>query len=103
MAHYKLDYFSMPDSKAVIRKRNRQWATSFVAGALFLVFVLLFFGGIGTAFRYREQHQHLRQQHDALRLRYDSLYAAKLQVEKELVKAKNEVGLSQQENQEFEK
>ncbi|WP_428658082.1 hypothetical protein [Runella sp.] len=100
MAHYKLDYFSTPD-KAVINKRNRQWAASFVAGALFLVFILLFFGGIGTAFRYREQHQLLRQQHDALRLRYDSLYAAKLQVEKELVKAKN--GLPQQENQEFEK
>lgn len=99
MNHYKLNYFSTPNPKATIRKRSRQWAASLVTGMLFLVFAVLFFGGVGTAFRYRGQHQTLRQQHDALRLRYDSLYAAKLQTEKELVNTKAQLNRLQQANQ----
>lgn len=99
MTQYKLNYFSTPNPKAVIRHRSRQWAATLVTGVLFLVFAVLFFGGVGTAFRYRGQHHTLRQQHDALRLRYDSLYAAKLQTDKELVRTKNQLKELQQANQ----
>ena len=96
MTHYKLNYFSTPNPKATIRKRSRQWAASLVTGMLILVFAVLFFGGVGTAFRYRGQHQTLRQQHDALRLRYDSLYAAKLQTDRQLDELRKEMRALQQ-------
>lgn len=94
MTHYKLNYFPTP--KATIRKRSSQWAASFVTGILCLVFALVFFGGLGTAFRFRGQHLTLRQQHDALRLRYDSLYAAKLQTDRQLNELRKEMQALQQ-------
>ena len=103
MTHYKLNYFPTPTPKATIRKRSSQWAASFVTGILCLVFALVFFGGLGTAFRFRGQHLTLRQQHDALRLRYDSLYAAKLQTDKELVKTKAQLNVLQQTDKKPEK
>jgi hypothetical protein len=96
MTHYKLNYFSTPNPKATIRKRSRQWAASLVTGILCLVFAMLFFGGLGTAFRFRGQHLTLRQQHDALRLRYDSLYAAKLQTDRQLNELRKEMRALQQ-------
>ncbi|AEI50059.1 hypothetical protein [Runella slithyformis] len=84
MTKYKLNYLSTPNPKAVIPKRSRPWAASLVTGIICLVFTMLFFGGLGTAFRFRGQHLTLREQHDALRLRYDSLYAAKLQTDRQL-------------------
>jgi hypothetical protein len=96
MTHYRLNYLSPPNSKATIRKRSRRWVASLVTGILCLVFAILFFGGLGTAFRFRGKHLTLRQQHDALRLRYDSLYAAKLQTDKELVKTKAQLNVLQQ-------
>ncbi len=96
MTHYKLNYFPTPTPKATIRKRSSQWAASFVTGILCLVFALVFFGGLGTAFRFRGQHLTLRQQHDALRLRYDSLYAAKLQTDRQLNELRKEMQALQQ-------
>ncbi len=95
MTRYKLDYFSTPNPKATVRKRSRRWAATLVGSIVFLAFVMLFFGGLGTAFRYRGQHQSLQQQHDALRLRYDSLYAAKLQTDKELATIRKQLELLQ--------
>ncbi|RDB05534.1 hypothetical protein [Runella aurantiaca] len=95
MTRYKLDYFSTPNPQATVRKRSRRWAATFVGGIVFLAFALLFFGGLDTAFRYRGQHQSLQQQHDALRLRYDSLYAAKLQTDKQLNMIRKQLELLQ--------
>lgn len=69
-------------------------------GIVVLAFTMLFFGGLGTAFRYRGQHLSLRQQHDALRLRYDSLYAAKLQTDRQLNELRKEIQLLQYKSQE---
>jgi hypothetical protein len=98
MARYKLDYFAAPHSQKVPAKQHRQWVITWVASLVFIVFTLLFFGGVGTAFRYRGQHQTLRKQHDVLRLRYDSLYAAKLQADKQLGKLQKQLQLLQKEN-----
>jgi hypothetical protein len=87
MAHYKIDYLTPPSINRV-RRSNRRSVTTWVASIAFFVFALLFFGGLGTAFRYRGQHLTLRQEHDALRLRYDSLYAAKLQTDAQLVQVR---------------
>lgn len=95
MTQYKLNYFSTPNPKAVIQKRSRRWVASLVTGILCLVFAMLFFGGLGTAFRFRGQHLTLRQQHDVLRLRYDSLYAAKLQTDRQLKELHKQLQLLQ--------
>ncbi|NBB21103.1 hypothetical protein GVN20_17175 [Runella sp. CRIBMP] len=100
MTRYKLDYFSTPNPQATVRKRSRRWASTFVGGIVVLAFTMLFFGGLGTAFRYRGQHQSLRQQHDALRLRYDSLYAAKLQTDRQLNELRKQIQLLQYKSQE---
>ena len=87
MAQYKIDYLT-PSSIKKVRRSNRRSVTTWVASIAFFVFALLFFGGLGTAFRYRGQHLTLRQEHDVLRLRYDSLYAAKLQTDAQLVQVR---------------
>ncbi len=94
MARYKIDYLIPPNVKRR-RKPNRHSVTTWIASIAFFVVALLFFGGVGTAFRYRGQHQTLRQQHDALRLRYDSLYGAKLQADKQLMKVRRQLELLQ--------
>ncbi|MFN8347969.1 MAG: hypothetical protein U0X91_23390 [Spirosomataceae bacterium] len=81
---YKLDYFSTPAPPVNMRKRNRRWVSALVTSIVVLAGIILFFGIAHTAFRFREQHQNLQRRHDVLRLRYDSLYAAKLQADKEL-------------------
>jgi heme/copper-type cytochrome/quinol oxidase subunit 2 len=98
MSRYKLDYFAAPHSPKVSAKQHREWIITWVASLVFIVFALLFFGGVGTAFRYRSQHQTLRKQHDMLRLRYDSLYAAKLQADKQLGNLRNQLQSFQKEN-----
>lgn len=92
---YKLD-FSETSKTRVIRRTSRKWAITVVASVFFMTFALLFFGGLGTAFRYRDQHLSLREQHDSLRLRYDSLYAAKLEADRKLVQMQGELKLLQQ-------
>lgn len=98
MSRYKLDYFAAPPTQKVSAKQHRQWVITWVASLVFIVFALLFFGGVGTAFRYRGQHQTLSRQHDVLRLRYDSLYAAKLQADKQLGKLQKQLQSLQKEN-----
>ncbi len=96
MARYKLDYFSAVKPDESVRRKNRHWAATWVAGIVVLVFTMLFFGGLGTAFKYRGEHRSLRQQHDELRLRYDSLYAEKLQADKRLNQLQRQVRFLQQ-------
>ena len=81
---YKLDYLSTPAPQAKLRRQKSRGGANFVTGIVILVGIMLFFGGLNTAFRFREQHQNLQQRHDVLRLRYDSLYAAKLQADKQM-------------------
>jgi hypothetical protein len=90
MARYKIDYLTPPTVKKGHRSNQRS-VTTWLASIAFFVFALLFFGGLGTAFRYRGQHQTLRQQHDALRLRYDSLYAAKLEADERLIQMRRQL------------
>jgi len=96
MNHFKLDYTRNCSSEKKITKKNRMWATSIVISICILCFTLLLFGGIGTAFQHRNEHKSLRERHDDLRLRYDSLFAAKLQTEKQLGHARAELQQLQQ-------
>lgn len=99
MSRYKLDYFAAPHSQKGGDKRHRQRAMTWVISLVFMLIALLFLGGVGTNFRYRNQYQVLHQRHDVLRLRYDSLYAAKLQADKQLGKLRKQLQLLQKEKQ----
>lgn len=90
MARYKIDYLTPPTVRKG-RRSNRRTVTTWIASIAFFVFALLFFGGLGTAFRYRGQHLSLRQEHNALRLKYDSLYAAKLQADVQLMQLRRQL------------
>lgn len=93
MNRYKLDYSTPIVPKIIPEQRKRRWSTTIIVSICFFCFVLLLFGGIGTSFQNHGNHKSLREQHDELQLRYDSLFAAKLQVEKQLSKVQYELQL----------
>ncbi|MEZ4904604.1 MAG: hypothetical protein R2822_24080 [Spirosomataceae bacterium] len=95
MNRYKLDYFTPTTNNKVSSRGKRSWVTMMVFGICLFCLTLLLFGGIGTNFQDHGERKSLRQQHDELSLRYDSLFAAKLQTEKQLIEARQRLRILQ--------
>ncbi|MFN3381825.1 hypothetical protein [Runella zeae] len=84
MARYSLDYSFKNTFPSPPQKRNY----GLVWGIGMLLFAFLFFGGIGTAFHFRNSHLSLVKAHNRLKVSYDSLHSAKQHADYQLYEMK---------------